>query len=146
MPRTHFTSLAQGTNPNAPSTTIDVWPVPSEMTVDFVQNGATVVDTVVNLPKNSRILAVIPDNLIVFNSGTSNTLSVGYTSGGTDIVSGVDLKTAAGRLAPVYTAAQLTAMKNITTNTAIHITSTPVGTAATTGSASVRISFIPGNN
>lgn len=51
------------------------------------------------------------DVLTAFNSSSSATLSIGSTSGGTDYVSGINVKNT-GRAAITYTAAQLAAMSN----------------------------------
>ncbi len=64
------------------------------------------------LPPGARITSFDIDVLTAFNSATSATFSAGITSGGTDYVSGVDVKSAAGRIAPTYTAAQLAAMSD----------------------------------
>lgn len=93
------------------------------------------------LPAGSQIEDILIDNLIVWNSATSDTLSVGKTAGGTEYASGVDTKAAAGRLAPTLTAAQLTAMANIGSNTDVYATVTPVG-SSTTGSTRVTIRYV----
>lgn len=64
------------------------------------------------LPPGARITSFDVDVLTAFNSATSATFSAGVTSGGTEYVSGVDVKGAAGRIAPTYTAAQLAAMSD----------------------------------
>ena len=87
---------------------------------------ATLVQSVViNLPP-CQIIDFIADVETVYNSATSATLSVGITPGGTEIASGVNVKAAAGRLRPTFTAAQLTAMKAFTGRT-LYVTVTSVG-------------------
>lgn len=63
------------------------------------------------VPPGSYISAFDIDVLTAFNSASSATFSAGTTSGGTNYVSGVSVKTT-GRIAPTYTAAQLAAMSN----------------------------------
>ena len=92
--------------------------------IDFdatlVQNKTTY------LPFGSQIVDVIVDELVAFNSATSATLSVGTTSGGTEYVSGVNVKTT-GRKSNSYSAAQLAAMDNIGNNGTVVATVTSVG-------------------
>lgn len=92
--------------------------------IDFdttlVQNKTTY------LPYGSQIVDVIVDELVAFNSATSATLSVGTTSGGTEYVSGVNVKTT-GRKSNSYSAAQLAAMDNIGNNGTVVATVTSVG-------------------
>jgi hypothetical protein len=92
--------------------------------IDFdatlVQNATTY------LPYGSQIVDVVVDELVAFNSATSATLSVGTTSGGTEYVSGVNVKTT-GRKSNSYSAAQLAAMDNIGNNGTVVATVTSVG-------------------
>lgn len=92
--------------------------------IDFdatlVQNATTY------LPFGSQIVDVIVDELVAFNSASSATLSVGTTSGGTEYVSGVNVKTT-GRKSNSYSAAQLAAMDNIGSNGTVVATVTSVG-------------------
>jgi hypothetical protein len=92
--------------------------------IDFdatlVQNKTTY------LPFGSQIVDVIVDELVAFNSASSATLSVGTTSGGTEYVSGVNVKTT-GRKSNSYSAAQLAAMDNIGSNGTVVATVTSVG-------------------
>ena len=100
-------------------------------TATITQNSTSAVDATFYLPANTQIHGFNIDVLTVFNSGTSATFSAGTTSGGTQYVSGVDVKTAAGRIAPTYSAAQLTAMADVTTNTTLVATVTPSGATST---------------
>lgn len=105
----------------------------------MTQNGVNVVNSTFQLPPNSQLVDFNFDVLTVFDSATSATLSVGTASGGTQYVSGVNVKAATGRIAPTLTAAQLTSMANIANNTSMVVSITPVG-ATTTGS--VRVTFL----
>ena len=78
----------------------------------ITQNSTNVVSTTFNVPQNAEILDIIFDIETAFNSATSAVGSVGKTAGGTEYASGVDVKTAAGRIRPTFTAAQLAAQKN----------------------------------
>ena len=103
--------------------------------------GATLVqDATFYLPANSQITSLLIDVTTAYNSATSATLSAGTASGGTTYVSGVNAKTA-GRAAITYSAAQLLAMSNITTNTTLVVTVTSVGQPAA-GSIVVTVDYI----
>lgn len=110
-------------------------------TATFTQNSTTAVDVTFYLPANSQIVGFNNDVLVAYDSATSATLSAGTSSGATTYMSGVNVKAAAGRIAPTYTAAQLTAMANITTNTTVVCTITVVG-ATTAGNGVITISYI----
>lgn len=105
----------------------------------MTQNSTNVVDATFYLPANAQILDFNFDVLTAFNSATSATLSAGTSSGGTQYASGVDVKTATGRIAPTLTAAQLTNMSDVTTNTSLVVSITPVGA---TSAGSVRATII----
>jgi hypothetical protein len=78
------------------------------------------------LPAGAQITSFNIDTLTAYNSATSATLTIGSASGGSQYVGSVDAKTA-GRAAPTLSAAQLTAMANIGTNTTVFATVTSVG-------------------
>ena len=107
----------------------------------MTQNSTNVVDATFYLPANAQILDFNFDVLTAFNSATSATLSVGTTSGGSQYANSVDVKTATGRIAPTLTAAQLTNMSDITTNTSVIASITPVG-ATSAGSVRVTILYV----
>jgi hypothetical protein len=107
----------------------------------MTQNSTNVVDATFYLPANAQILSFNFDVLTAFNSATSATLSVGTASGGSQYANSVDVKTATGRIAPTLTAAQLTNMSDITTNTSVIASITPVG-ATSAGSVRVTILYV----
>lgn len=107
----------------------------------LTQNGAdTNVDAIIYLPANAQILDFLNDNLTVWDSATSATLSAGTSAGGTQYFGSVNGKTA-GRQAPSYSSAQLTAMSNIGTNIAVYLRMTVVG-ATTAGITKVTVRYI----
>jgi len=116
------------------------YPVLSQ-TATFTQNGTSAVDVTFYLPENSQILRFNNDVLVAYYSATSATLSAGTSTGATTYMSGVNVKAAAGRIEPTLTAAQLTAMANITTNTTVVCTITVVG-ATTAGNGRITITYI----
>ncbi len=84
-----------------------------QQTVALTQNSTTPVDVTFYVPLGAKINSFLVDVLTAFNSASSAILSVGKTAGGTEYVSGVDVKAAAGRIAITYTAAQLAQMANV---------------------------------
>jgi hypothetical protein len=92
--------------------------------IDF--DATLVQNATFNIPANSRIVHFYLDVLTTYDSATSATLSVGTASGGTQYASGVSVKTA-GRRPDGYSAAQLAAMDDVGTNTAVVATVTSVG-------------------
>jgi hypothetical protein len=79
-----------------------------------------------NIPASSQIVDFYVDVLTVYNSATSATLSAGTASGGTQYLSAISVKTAARR-PNAFSAAQLAAMDDVTTNRAVVATVTSVG-------------------
>jgi hypothetical protein len=103
--------------------------------------GATLVqDYTFYLPPSSQIVDIIADITTAYNSATSATLSAGITSGGTEYVSGVNVKTT-GRKSNSYSAAQLAAMASVGTNTTLVVTVTSVG-QPTAGAGNVRVMYV----
>lgn len=96
----------------------------------LVHNGTNVVNATFSLPKHSVIVDIISDTTTAWSSATSDTLSVGVSTGDTTYASGVDVKAGAARIRPTFTAAQLLAMQDTGTNQTFVASVTPVGTAA----------------
>ena len=113
------------------------------VTVGF--NGSTAVDGTLILPRGSQIRDITVLVGTAFNSATSNTLSIGYASGGTQLLTSLDVKTAAGRIPLTATHVAGTQAANwaagIGDNTTIVVTQTPVG-AASAGSVTVAINYV----
>lgn len=113
----------------------------------LIQNSTTPVSATFKVPAiwggpevRVKIVDIIADVEVVFNSAVSATLTVGTAAAGTQYASGVDVKTAAIRIRPTFTAAQLTAMKSITTIDDIIATITPSG-ATSTGTVTVTVLY-----
>ena len=83
-------------------------------------------EAVFTLPKSGQIVDIIVDVLTAYNSATSATITVGSASAGTQYAGAVDGKTA-GRVRPTFSAAQLAAMDDISTNTSVYVTATSDG-------------------
>lgn len=95
------------------------------------------------LPNDAQITNIIPDVLTAFDSATSATLTVGSASAGSQYVGSVNAKTA-GRAAPTISAAQASAMADISTNTTVFATITSVG-QPTAGSVRVTVQYTGGS-
>jgi len=113
--------------------------VTQRATINFA--AALVQDVKFLVPASATIVDVIVDVITAFDS-TANTLSVGRTTGGTEIVSGVNAK-ATGRVRPTFTTTQLTNMNSVTTNTTLIATVTGTVTNPTVGSVIVTIVYAP---
>jgi len=94
----------------------------------------------INLPASSQIVEIYADVLTAYNSATTATLTVGSAAAGTQYVTSVNAKTG-GRNSTTHTAAQCTAMANITTNTALFATVTSVG-QPTAGQVRVTVQYV----
>lgn len=112
----------------------------------ITQNSTNAVSSTLYIPAGSKIVNIVVDVLTAFNSGTSAVLSVGTAAGGTQYASGVDVKTATGRITPTFTAAQLAAMSNVTvlgvaapTTAPVVVTVTPTGA---TSAGYVRVTLV----
>lgn len=95
--------------------------------VTLDQNSTNAVSQTIVVPEQSQLVDILVDTTTAWNSGSSATLSVGTSAGGTQYAGSVDVKTAAGRQRPTFTGAQLLAMNNITTSTSVVVTVTPSG-------------------
>ena len=108
-------------------------------TATITQNSTSVVSTTFTVPASSQILDINVDVLTAFDSATTAVLSIGTAAAGTQYASAVNAKTA-GRTIPTFSAAQLLAMADITTNTSVVATVTPTG-ATTAGLVRVTIIY-----
>jgi hypothetical protein len=104
---------ASGTQPvvgNTNSPDLGICRLSQSASIAF--NATLVSQVEIFIPPGAKIQSFDIDVLTVFNSASSATFSAGITSGATTYVSGVDVHSATGRIAPTYTAAQLAAMSN----------------------------------
>ncbi len=91
------------------------------------------VDGTFTVPKNSRIVEIIADTTVAWTAATAS-LTVGTTAGGTQYATGFDVKTITRGPTAAYTAAQLSALDNVTTNTTVYCrvaSTTPNATGTT---------------
>lgn len=95
-------------------------------TAQVVRDATLVQNATIRLPANAEILDIYAMPTVAYDSLTSATLSIGYTSGGTQYASGIDVKTA-GVKRMTLTAAIAALYRNILTNTTMVATVTSVG-------------------
>lgn len=105
--------------------------------VTLNQNSTNAVSATLYIPKHSVLIDIIVDTLTAWNSASSAVLSVGTAAGGTQYAGSVDVKTAAGRQSPTFSAAQLSAMADA--GETVVATVTPTG--ATSAGQSV-VTFV----
>lgn len=100
--------------------------------------GVAADDASVTLPAGAEIVDIILDT-VVAHTATTYTMDVGVTAGGTEYVTALNIK-AAGRFRPTFTAAQLTAMDDIGSNTVVYFQSN-AGTPSTTGTTRAKVLY-----
>lgn len=97
--------------------------------------AGTAVSGSIAIPSGAQIISFEVDTLTapVAGGGTATTapITIGTAAAGTQYLSATDC-IAAGRTALTFTAAQLTAMSNVGTNTSVYATVDPNGTISTT--------------
>jgi hypothetical protein len=122
------------------NTGTDTGYVVQSKSVTLAQNSTTAVNATVVLPANSQIVNIIADVTTAYNSVTSAVLTVGTAAAGTQYVTSIDAKTG-GRASYSFSAAQVSAMANIGTNTSVVATVTPTGTTSA-GAARVTVNYV----
>lgn len=109
--------------------------VVSQTTTVTTVSAGTAVSSSVTLPASSQIIAFYLDctTTPVVGGGTATAVNatIGTAAAGTQYLSATDV-ISGGRAALSFTAAQLTAMSDISTNTGVYITVDPNGTVSTT--------------
>jgi len=89
-------------------------------------DATLVQDATFNVPAGTQLVDYYVDVLTAYDSATSATLSAGTSSGGTQYLSAINVKTA-GRRPNAFSAAQLAAMDDVGTNRQVVVTITSVG-------------------
>ena len=102
---------------------------------------AVTLDTIFYLPPTAKIIDILIDLTVQSDNSSTAALTIGATSTGTTYVSSFDCKGSTGRTRPTFTAAQLIAMANIGTNTAVYATIVAAGTG-TVGTVIVTIVYM----
>ena len=141
MSTTYFGSaLRTGTSASDPGTTGDAGGVVLVQTISVARDATLVQSGTATLPAGSQIVAIYADVTTAYDSATSATLTVGSAAAGTQYASGLNAKTA-GRSIPSLSAAQCSAIADISTNTTVYATVTSVG-QPTTGAVRVIIEYV----
>jgi hypothetical protein len=109
--------------------------VVSQTTTVTTAAAGTATSATITLPASSQIINFIADMTVneVVGAGTATAIAmtIGTAAAGTQYVSSTDVF-AGGRIALTFTAAQLSAMSNIGSNTSVVVTLDPDGTISTT--------------
>jgi hypothetical protein len=107
--------------------------VTSVYKVTLQANSTANVDTTITLPARAQIISFNADSTVAWTATTAS-LTAGVTAGGTEYVAGFDVKTITRGPTAAFTATQLAAMANISTNTtlAIRVASTGANSVGTT--------------
>ena len=135
MAQTYFGSTLRAGSGTLTDTTDGGFVVMSQTTTVTTAAAGTATSATITLPASSQIISFFADMTVdeVVGGGTATTIpmTIGTAAAGTQYVSSTDVF-AGGRIALTFTAAQLTAMSDISTNTSVVVTLDPNGTIVTT--------------
>jgi glucose dehydrogenase len=135
MAQTYFGSTVR-TGTDALSDTVDGgFVVTAQTTTVTTVAAGTAVSSTITIPAYSQIINFFIDctTLPVVGGGTATTvpITIGTAAAGTQYLSATDC-ISGGRAALTFTAAQLTAMSDVSTNQSVVVTVDPNGTISTT--------------
>jgi len=135
MAQTYFGSTLRAGSGTLTDTIDGGFVVMSQTTTVTTAAAGTATSATLTLPASSQIIDIIADMTVneVVGGGTATAIAmtVGTAAAGTQYVSSTDVF-AGGRIALTFTAAQLTAMADIGSNTSVVVTLDPNGTISTT--------------
>ena len=135
MAQTYFGSTLRAGFGTLTDTTDGGFVVMTQTTTVTTAAAGTATSATLTLPASSQIIDIIADMTVneVVGGGTATAIAmtVGTAAAGTQYVSSTDVF-AGGRAALTFTAAQLTAMSDIGSNTSVVVTLDPDGTISTT--------------
>lgn len=135
MAQTYFGSTLRAGSGTLTDTIDGGFVVMSQTTTVTTAAAGTATSATLTLPASSQIIDIIADMTVneVVGGGTATAIAmtVGTAAAGTQYVSSTDVF-AGGRAALTFTAAQLTAMADIGSNTSVVVTLDPNGTISTT--------------
>jgi hypothetical protein len=135
MAQTYFGSTLRAGSGTLTDTVDGGFVVMSQTTTVTTAAAGTATSATITLPASSQIISFFADMTVdeVVGGGTATTIpmTIGTAAAGTQYVSSTDVF-AGGRIALTFTAAQLTAMSDISTNTSVVVTLDPNGTISTT--------------
>ena len=135
MAQTYFGSTLRAGSGTLTDTVDGGFVVMSQTTTVTTAAAGTATSATLTLPASSQIIDFVADMTVneVVGGGTATTIpmTIGTAAAGTQYVSSTDVF-AGGRIALAFTAAQLTAMSDIGSNTSVVVTLDPNGTISTT--------------
>jgi len=135
MAQTYFGSTLRAGSGTLTDTIDGGFVVMTQTTTVTTASAGTATSATLTLPASSQIIDIIADMTVneVVGGGTATAIAmtVGTAAAGTQYVSSTDVF-AGGRIALTFTAAQLTAMSDIGSNTSVVVTLDPNGTISTT--------------
>lgn len=132
-----------GTQKNGASANMGLIAVSQSFPVTFAADGT--VTTGVNIPAGSQILHAYIDVTTAFNAATTNTIQLGVTSGGSELLAATSVS-AAGRVTAAPSGTALSTWLNIgTSDVTVYATFHQTGVVATAGAATITISYIVRN-
>ena len=135
MAQTYFGSTLRSGSGTLTDTTDGGFVVVSQTTTVTTAAAGTATSATLTLPASAQIIDFVADMTVneVVGAGTATTIpmTIGTAAAGTQYVSSTDVF-AGGRIALAFTAAQLTAMSDIGSNTSVVVTLDPNGTIVTT--------------
>lgn len=139
---THLGSARIGTVKEGPTANLGSVIVSQTAPIVFAADGT--VTAICNVPAGSHILNIHIDTTTVFNAATTNTLKLGTTSGGAELVAA----TAIGPLGRAVTAttALYAAFVVGTADVTVYATYNQTGTVATTGAGRVTVMYAVRNS
>jgi hypothetical protein len=135
MSQTYFGSTLRAGSGTLTDTVDGGFVVMSQTTTVTTAAAGTATSATVTIPAYSQIIDFIVDGTVVAvaGAGTATTVpvTIGTAAAGTQYLSATDA-IAGGRIALAFTAAQVAAMADVTTNQSVVITADPNGTISTT--------------
>ena len=135
MAQTYFGSTLRAGSGTLTDTVDGGFVVMSQTTTVTTAAAGTATSATITLPASSQIIDFVADMTVneVVGGGTATTIpmTIGTAAAGTQYVSSTNVF-AGGRIALTFTAAQLSAMADIGSNTSVVVTLDPNGTIVTT--------------
>ena len=144
MAQTYIGSTLRTGSGTLTDTTDGGFVVVSQTTTVTTAAAGTATSATITLPTYSQIIDffvdVVQNEVVGGGTATAIAMTIGTAAAGTQYVSSTDV-IAGGRIALTFTAAQLAAMADISTNQSVVITLDPDGTISTT-QAIVRLTVV----
>jgi hypothetical protein len=135
MAQTYFGSTVRAGSGTLTDTTDGGFMVLAQTTTVTTVAAGTAVSSTITIPASSQIINffvdTVQDEVVGGGTATAIAMTIGTAAAGTQYVSSTDV-IGGGRIALTFTAAQLAAMADVSTNQSVVITVDPNGTISTT--------------